>query len=1165
MARTVYDMMLQLKAELDGGFQGTFGKAQQQIVSMEREIQSLNKTQADITAYQKQQSAVDATNQKLETLRQQYDNIQKEIQETGTYSSDLENKLLNKQMQIDKTSKSLQNQTEKLEKMSDGLREAGVNTDNLTGESARLEKEIDELKDRQVEAADAAESFGETASSAFSTVANAIAAAGVAAALREVAEAYNECVTIAAGFEETMSAVEALSGASADELGELSALAKDLGATTKFTATEAAEAMTYMAMAGWDANEMLAGMDGVLNLAAASGEDLASVSDIVTDNLTAFGLTAADTAHFSDVLAAAATNSNTSVSIMGETFKNSASIAGALGYSIDDVAVAVGLMANAGVKGSRAGTALRNTFNGLLSGVTLTSSAFGEYEFSALKADGTMKDFASTIDELRGCFSQMTQAERVSNAMAIAGERTYNGLLAILNATDEEYASLSESIANCSGAASTMAAIKLDNANGELTLMKSAWDALKTTIGEEFLPVMQKLYQIGASVFSGINSFLTASPGLVKGITAAVTAIGLVTAGLTAYSAVTKIAAAASALLATAIPGVNVILGVAAAVAGLTGTVVAMTSAFGDATPSVKELTTAAREMEDELEDAQRAYDDTVSSTLAASSVADGYIDKLEELESAGLDTEESQREYHNVLALLCQVVPDLADSIDLETDSINGGTAALRANTEAWKQNALQQAYQDQMTAIYASYSDVLIEAEENSIQLTKAQMDLDAASTKLKNTQSRMAELWQEATEEAERQRLEYGVNADTTAYLTDEYLELENSIGGILEEQNTAAVAVKQYTKATEEDAAAVAEAREQIDLAAEAVQNLTSAETDAANKASTVSSQTEEVLNAIAGAKEQVEALADAYNDAYDAAYKSVTGQYQLWDMAADECATSADTISAALESQITYWQDYNANLQALTERSAGIEGLSDLIASFADGSADSVNAVAGLAKASDEDLAAIVESWKTLQAEQDSVSDSLAEMVTGFTEAMDDLQVELKADIEAMNLGKEAADSGKATLQGYIDAAQDMLPQVQEAYANVAKAATNALYSGIYSRYNASGASSHVDSTYAEGTTNARRGWAVVGEEGPEILWMNGGEAVVPARNIDAETTTVSGGASPLSGPVQITFQIGGDVTSEAVNRLESYADDFVEKVRSAMQSISADRARGAYA
>ena len=224
-------------------------------------------------------------------------------------------------------------------------------------------------------------------------------------------------------FESAMSKVEAISGAAGSDLEALREKAKEMGASTKFSATESANAFEYMAMAGWDATDMLQGMDGVLQLAAASGEDLAMVSDIITDSLSAFQLTAADTAHFSDVLAATAANANTSIGIMGETFKGSASVAGALGYSIEDVSVAVGLMANVGVKGSIANTALRNTFNGLLGGVTLTGKAFGEYEYTAIKADGSMKSLGDTINELRGYFEQMTESERVLNAQEIAGER----------------------------------------------------------------------------------------------------------------------------------------------------------------------------------------------------------------------------------------------------------------------------------------------------------------------------------------------------------------------------------------------------------------------------------------------------------------------------------------------------------------------------------------------------------------------------------------------------------------------------------------------------------------------------------------------------------------------------------------------------------------------
>lgn len=350
--RKEFEMAFKLSAQLNSSYKGAFREAQSAVVSMQKEIGGLNRTQSDISSYQKQQSAVEETRKRLSVLQQQYDNIQKEIKETEGFSSSLENKLVSKQQQIDKTTSSLGKQEEKLHQMGAALQQAGVDTGNLAGESRRLEAEMQELKNRQEEAADSTQEFGRESVDAMNAVSSALASVGIAAALKEIAEAYKECISVAGGFEETMSTVEALSGANARDMESLSGMAKQMGADTKYMAQESAEAMTYMGMAGWGASDMLQGLDGVIQLAAASGEDLAMTSDIVTDNLTAFGMSAAETARFADVLAATATNSNTSVSVMGETFKQSASIAGALGYSIEDVSVAVGLMANSGIKGS---------------------------------------------------------------------------------------------------------------------------------------------------------------------------------------------------------------------------------------------------------------------------------------------------------------------------------------------------------------------------------------------------------------------------------------------------------------------------------------------------------------------------------------------------------------------------------------------------------------------------------------------------------------------------------------------------------------------------------------------------------------------------------------------------------------------------------------------
>ncbi|WP_050698002.1 phage tail tape measure protein [Anaeromassilibacillus senegalensis] len=1109
-SRREYEMLFHLNAQLGSSYNGTFKSAQSTLSSMQKEVLNLSKTQSDISAFQKQQGAVEATRQKLSVLQQQYDNIQKEIKETEGYSSSLENKLLSKQQQIDRTSSSLEQQTQKLNQMDTALREAGVDTGNLDKESARLSTQMTELKQSQEDAAEGAKDFGEASSEAFSAVQQAIVAAGVATALKEIYEAFMECVTIAGDFEEAMSNVEALSGATAMDMADLSAKAKELGATTKFTAQESADAMGYMAMAGWDAVDMLSGMDGVLQLAAASGEDLAMVSDIVTDSLSAFGLTAADTAHFSDVLAATATNSNTNVSIMGETFKMSASVAGALGYSIEDVATAVGLMANSGIKGSIAGTALKNTFNGLLEGVTLTGAAFGEYEYSAIKADGSMKSFGGTINELRNYFDQMTEAERVNNAMTIAGQRGYNGLLAILNATDEDYTSLTDSINNCTGAAAKMAAIKLDNMNGQLTLMNSAWDALKTTIGEQFTPEMRGLYSIGTDVFGMLNDFVAKHPALVKAVMAFVAVLGTATLALTAYATISKVVKALD--LVTLFTGpAGVIIGVISGVAALTAAIVAFATATNEAIPSVRELTTAAQEMNQAMEEANNIFNETVTSTLATVDVAETYIRKLEELEAAGITTDEQAKQYHNTLALLCRTVPELTDYIDLEKDTIEGGTEALRTHTKAWKENAKAQAYQEYMNSLYDEYNDVLLEAAENEIGLTKAQMQLEDANKKHGDTLGKMNKLYAEAQKSAGDYNEKYGGWTEATDYLTQEYYDLQDTLISINEEVYTAEQCVNNYTKAIEEDGKATSEAQKAIDSAEEAYNRLTGTTEESIEATKEAARQEQELQFVIEDITGKMNDLAEAYSSAYFEALNSVSGQYELWDKTEKVVATSTDKMNAAIESQITYWQNYNSNLQSLTERSGDIEGLSDVIASFADGSEDSVNAIAGMANASDKDLAKMVENWQALKKEQDTTAGSIADLKTDFSATMDELQKELAADIEAMNLGPEAAESGKSTIQGFIDGAADMLGPVQAAYARIAKAAQNALNPGT------GGGSSGIPG-YAVGTQSAAPGFAMVGENGPEIVYFNGGEQVMTAT----ETAVMQRGL-PTSELQTVTF------------------------------------------
>lgn len=293
-----------------------------------------------------------------------------------------------------------------------------------------------------------------------------------------------------AGFEAQMSQVKALSGATQEEFAKLTAKAKEMGAATKFTAQESAEAFNYMGMAGWKSADMLSGIEGVLNLAAASGESLGTTSDIVTDALTAFNMKASDATHFSDVLATAASNANTTVSGMGETFKYVGSMAGSLGYSVEDVALATGLMANAGIKGSMAGTSLNAMLTRLSTNTSGAADAIKALGVEFYHSDGTARDLSDVMGGLRKATAKMSAEEKSSLANKVAGMEAQKGLLAILNASEADYRKLSTAIENADGASKRMADTMQDNLAGKFTLFKSALDGVKIALGERMEPYL---------------------------------------------------------------------------------------------------------------------------------------------------------------------------------------------------------------------------------------------------------------------------------------------------------------------------------------------------------------------------------------------------------------------------------------------------------------------------------------------------------------------------------------------------------------------------------------------------------------------------------------------------------------------------------------------------
>ena len=343
--------------------------------------------------------------------------------------------------------------------------------------------------------ADKAQSFSQRLSDKFTDVGAKATNLGTKLSLgltTPIALIGTKAIQATADFEYAMSEVGAISGATGDDLAALENKAKEMGETTKFSASESAEALKYMAMAGWKTSDMLDGLEGIMNLAAASGEDLGTTSDIVTDALTAFGMTASDSGHFADILATASSNANTNVSMMGETFKYVAPVAGALGYSAEDTAEAIGLMANAGIKSSQAGTSLRSILSNLQGEVKFAGAQFGEMTIQTTNTDGSMRSLGEILGDCRTAFSMMSESEKASNAEMVVGKEAMSGFLAIMNAAPSDIDKLNNAIGNCDGSAKNMADTMNNNLSGQITLLKSQLEGLAIQFVTLIMPYLKQ-------------------------------------------------------------------------------------------------------------------------------------------------------------------------------------------------------------------------------------------------------------------------------------------------------------------------------------------------------------------------------------------------------------------------------------------------------------------------------------------------------------------------------------------------------------------------------------------------------------------------------------------------------------------------------------------------
>jgi TP901 family phage tail tape measure protein len=472
-----------------------------------------------------QQTAVNNTRNELAKYETQLEEVSKE-QEDSAKSADKQNSALEdlkqtiseQQSKLDKLKEKYTNVVIEQGKNSDSAEELAKEISDLSGEldenKSKLnnaEKAADEYDQSLEDVGDSAEDTATGGLNVFSVALGNMIANVVSDAIQKMKDLVAGTIEVGKTFDNSMGQVAAVSGATGDELQALRDKAKEMGSTTKFTASEAADAFNYMAMAGWKTEDMINGIDGVLALAAASGTDLATTSDIVTDALTAMGYSAGDAGRLADVMAAASSNANTNVEMMGATFQYAAPIVGALGYSMEDTAKQIGLMANAGIKGEKAGTALRSILTRLSAPPKEAADAMTALGISMTDSEGNMKSLDEVMGDLRNAFSGLSETQQTQYAKQIAGQEAMSGLLAIVNAAPTDIDKLTKAINESDGAAEKMADTMQDNLGGDLTKLGSKFEGLQLKLYEKFEPALR-------GVVGGLDKMLDAIEWLGKHI-----------------------------------------------------------------------------------------------------------------------------------------------------------------------------------------------------------------------------------------------------------------------------------------------------------------------------------------------------------------------------------------------------------------------------------------------------------------------------------------------------------------------------------------------------------------------------------------------------------------------------------------------------------------------
>lgn len=799
-------------------------KAQQEAAdSIDRYTKEIEEAKAKLQALEK---SGDATNDELEEQKKVLSGLEAELAKANSKYEDGEKKVKQYTTAENNAKAELNNLNNELIQNDKYLDEANNSVDGCA-------KSIDEFGNEVKEAGDDLNVFGDVVKGSLATDA---IEAGLKTLCNGIKQAAEYAIDVGSSFEAGMSKVAAISGATGAELEKLTAKAKEMGATTMFSATESADALSYMAMAGWKADQMIEGLPAVMNLAAASGEDLATVSDILTDDMTAFGLSADQAGHFADVLAAASSNANTNVSMMGETFKYAGPLAGAMGYSIEDLAVATGLMANSGIKASNAGTALRSVITRMAKPTKESQMAMDALHLSLEDSQGNMLSFMEIMEKLRYEFGDLTEAEKAQYAAMLAGKTGMSGLLAIVNASEADFEKLCTSIDNSNGAAQRMAETMQDNLKGKITILKSALEGLGISVYDVFSDDLKEGVEaatdaigrfqksidngeMGASlnklskalggfiegvidagenvlpVFINALSWIIDNAPLVVGALAGMKIGSIIAGAITAYQGLMAAVEGATAaqVIFNAVMNANPIGLVCTGIGILAGALIGLEKVTRDQTSAIDEqydetfkLIEQNKKLSDSTKESIEQRKKNREALETDKTVAYNLVKELEGLQRQTSLTASEQARQKMIIDELNQIYPDLGLSIEDASGKLNMSTQAIKDNIDATLEQQKAMAAMEDMAEIAKEQ----YEAEKRLADLEKEHTRLSAEKANAWNELKKEGESYNRFLEETQER---YTYASEAVEGLNEEIAKEKDNISSLSDEYQQAAAYV------------------------------------------------------------------------------------------------------------------------------------------------------------------------------------------------------------------------------------------------------------------------------------------------------------------------------------------------------------------------------------